>query len=434
MEQLSPLARLGVVLLSLGLLVVGTGCAWLQMQTATHLAAQPPRMTCPTPTPLPTIQVEDGEETVLVNGTPTTRTRTRDTVPYEREYGNNPLMTPTPYIREGSTFALGTIVNLGGGVDAMLTVERTGMTRQEGERTERLYRIRVEWNNPGAPFVFDPYRQLVITQVQEPDGRIRSSVWRWSVEAGAVSDLPDSAEALDARTTVPTGRSVMQVAVFAPDGQVQVAELRLDGERGQSGGREYEDLRVQFVADAGTDPFCSTNGLFGAAPDPERQEAQPVQGPAVAVPGGTHPAVAAALTQLGRPYCWGGKGWTPCNGCGGGRCYPPCPSYPCWDCSGLTHYAWSQAGINIGHGSSNQAARLPRVPRGAPLQPGDVLFFYSEPGSGAITHVTLHAGDVNGNGTPDMVEAAWYGIPLRVVDNWPANRYFASRFAWAGRP
>jgi hypothetical protein len=133
MEQLSPLARLGVVLLSLGLLVVGTGCAWLQMQTATHLAAQPPRMTCPTPTPLPTIQVEDGEETVLVNGTPTTRTRTRDTVPYEREYGNNPLMTPTPSIREGSTFALGTIVNLGAGVDAMLTVSSTSVIRQQGD-------------------------------------------------------------------------------------------------------------------------------------------------------------------------------------------------------------------------------------------------------------------------------------------------------------
>ncbi len=434
MAQLSPVARLGVVLLGLGLLVFGSGCTWLQMLTATQLASQPPRMTCPTPTPLATIQVEDGEDSVIVNGTPTTRTRYRDTEPYEREYGNEPLMTPTPYIRESSSFALGTIVNLGAGVDAMLNVAPQNTTRQQGEITERLYRISVEWNNPGQPLSFDPYRQLVITRVQETSGRIRSSVWQWSPAVAEVSDLPTPVSVLDSRTQIPTGRSVMNIDVFAPDGQVKVAELRLDAALSEGSGGSYDDMRVQFIGDGGDDPFCTTNGLFGAALDPERQASQPVQGPVVVPANGTHPSVAAALTQLGRPYCWGGKGWSPCNGCGGGRCYAPCSSYPCWDCSGLTNYAWSQAGVNIGHGSANQSTRLPRVPRDAPLQAGDVLFFFSEPGSGKITHVTLNAGDVNGNGTPDMVEAAWYGIPLRVVDNWPANPYFASRFAWAGRP
>lgn len=432
MAQLSPLARLGAVLLTVGLLVFGTGCTWLL--TATQLASQPPRMTCPTPTPLPTIQVEDGEHTVIVNGTPTTRTQYRDTQPYEREYGNNPLMTPTRYIRESSSFPLGTIVNLGASVDAMLTVSAQNPTRQQGDITERLYRISVEWNNPGPTLAFDPYRQLAITQVQETSGRIRSDVWRWTPEAAAVSDLPTPTSALDSRTQIPTGRSVMNVDVFAPDGHVRVAELRLDGALSQGSGAAYDDMRVQFMGDAGSDPFCETNGLFGPAPDAERQAAQPVQGPVASIPGGTHPAVAAALTQLGRPYCWGGKGWSPCNGCGGGRCYAPCSSYPCFDCSGLTAYAWSQAGLNIGNGSGNQSARLPRVPNGAPLQPGDVLFFFNGPGSGKINHVTLNAGDVNGNGTPDMVEAAWYGIPLRVVDNWPANAYYKARFAWAARP
>jgi len=432
MGQLSPVARLAAVMLGLGLLIFGTGCQWLL--TATQLASQPPRMTCPTPTPLPTIQVEDGEDTVVVNGTPTTRTQYRDTEPYEREYGNSPLMTPTTYIREGSTFGLGTIVNLGANVDAKLDVAAQSATRQQGDITERLYRMSVEWNNPGQPLSFDPYRQLVISQVQEASGRIRSSAWRWSPEAAAVSDLPVPASALDTRTQIPTGRSTMNVDLFAPDGQVKVAELRLDGALSEGSGTAFDDMRVQFVSDAGNDPFCTFAGTFGAAADPERQAAQPVQGPVVVPANGTHPSVAAALTQLGRPYCWGGKGWSPCNGCGGGRCYAPCSSYPCWDCSGLTNYAWSQAGKDIGHGSANQSTRLPRVPVGAPLQPGDVLFFYSGPGSGKITHVTLNAGDVNGNGTPDMVEAAWYGIPLRVVDNWPANQYFASRFAWAGRP
>jgi len=430
MGQLSPVARLGAVLLGLGLLVFGTGCQWLL--TATQLASQPPRMTCPTPTPLPTIQVEDGEDRQVINGTPTTRTRYRDTEPYEREYGM-PVMTPTAYIRESASFPLGTIVNLGGGVDAMLSVAPQGATRQQGEVIERLYRITVEWNNPGPPLVFDPYRQLAVAQVQGADGRLRSSVWRWSSESIAVSDLPAPTSALDTRTQIATGRSTMQVDLFAPDGQVRVAELRLDGALSEGTGGVHDDMRVQFVAGA-ADPNCATNGLFGAAADPARQAAQPVQGPLVVPANGTHPSVAAALTQLGRPYCWGGKGWSPCNGCGGGNCYGACTSYPCFDCSGLTSYAWSQAGVTIGSGSGNQATRLPRVTNGSPLQPGDVLFFFSDPGSGKINHVTLNAGDVNGNGTPDMVEAAWYGIPLRIVDNWPANTYYAKRFAWAGRP
>jgi hypothetical protein len=431
MGQLSPVARLGAVLLGIGLLVFGTGCTWLL--SATQLASQPPRMTCPTPTPLATIQVEDGDERVIVNGTPTTRTRYRDTEPYELEYGNTPLMTPTPYIRESASFPLGTIVNLGGGVDALLSVEPQNATRLQGEIRERLFRIRVEWNNPGQPLAFDPYRQLAVSQVQDTNGRIRSNVWRWSPDAAAVSELPAPDSALQTQTKIPTGRSMMEVDLFAPDGQVKVTELRLDGALSEGTGGVHEDMRVQFIAGP-EDPNCSTNGLFGAAIDPSRQASQPVQGPVIVPANGTHPAVAASLTQLGRPYCWGGKGWTPCNGCGGGRCYAPCTSYPCFDCSGLTSYAWNQVGIDIGASSSNQASRLPRVPGGSPLQPGDVLFFFSKPGSGKITHVALNAGDVNGNGTPDMVEAAWYEIPLRVVDNWPANTYYASRFAWAGRP
>lgn len=418
MGQLPP-ARPQLIHLALFvalLLLFTMGCGWVL--TATQLASQPPRMTCPTPPPLPTIQVDDGSH--LVNGTRVPDYR--DTEPYEREYGNSPLMTPTPYIREASDFAMGTIVNLGAHVDAMLTVEARAATRDQGGTPERLYRITVEWSNPGPPLPFDPYRQLVITQVQDATGRLHSGAWLWSPDSAAASDLPQPTDVLDTTSVITTGRSLMLVDVFAPDGAITVAEVRLDGPLRAGGGAARNDMRVQFVAGP-ADPLCTTNGLFDAAPDPMRQPAQ-----AVAVPPGTNAAVAAALTQLGRPYCWGGKGWNPCNGAP----YAPCPEYPCFDCSGLTSYAWSQAGVSIGVGSSNQSARLGRV-SGA-LQPGDVLFFTSSPGAGRINHVALNAGDVNGNGTPDMVEAAWYGIPLRVVDNWSANTYYASRFTFAGRP
>ncbi len=60
MGQLSPVARLAAVLLGLGLLIFGTGCQWLLM--ATQLASQPPRMTCPTPTPLPNIPLSEATD------------------------------------------------------------------------------------------------------------------------------------------------------------------------------------------------------------------------------------------------------------------------------------------------------------------------------------------------------------------------------------
>ena len=419
-------ARMRFILVaSLLCLGVGTlGCG--AILSTTQLASQPPRMTCPTPTPLPTISVADGSHTTIVDGTPVSETTYRNTQPYEIEYGRPPV-APTTYIREGS-FPLGTIVNLGARVDAALTVAPQAITRVQGDTTERLFRIRVEWNNPGPPLAFDPSRQLVITQIHEASGRLRGGTWRWSPAVVPVSDLPPPTAILASLTEIPTGRSVMEGDVFAPDGTVAVAELRLDAAMSAGTGGARDDMRVQFV-EGPADPFCPVNGLFDPAPDPARPAAQPL-----AVPPGTNAAVAAALTQLGRPYCWGGKGWTPCNGCGGGTCYEPCPDYPCFDCSGLTSYAWAQAGVAIGSGSANQSARLPTVPSGDPLLPGDVLFFTVTPGGGGINHVTLNAGDVNGNGTPDMVEAAWYGIPLRVVDNWSANSYYASRFAFAGRP
>ncbi|WP_322489367.1 C40 family peptidase [Chloroflexus sp.] len=416
------------MLLGLGLLVFGTGCQWLL--TATQLASQPPRMTCPTPTPLPTIEVDDGEETVIVNGTPTTRTRTRLTEPYEREYGL-PVVTPTAYIRESANFPIGTIVNLGGGVDAMLTVAGQSATRHQGEVLERLYRISVEWNNPGQPLTFDPYRQLAISQVQGADGRIRSNVWRWSPEAAAVSDLPAPSSALETTTQIPTGRSTMHVDLFAPDGQVQVAELRLDGPLSEGSGGVHEDMRVQFVAGP-DDPNCSTNGLFGAAPDPARQAAQPV------TVGGSADAIAqAALSQLGRQYCWGGKGFSPCSGCADGQCVTPaCASYPCFDCSGLTWYAYQVNGISIGHGTSNQ--KLYQRVEAAEIQPGDLMLFTGGPvgstGFTGIRHVGIYVGDADGDGTGDMVHAANYPDGVVLTKNVFANRYYQQRLAVITRP
>jgi peptidoglycan DL-endopeptidase CwlO len=80
-------------------------------------------------------------------------------------------------------------------------------------------------------------------------------------------------------------------------------------------------------------------------------------------------AVGAALSVQGTPYVWGSA--DPNVG---------------FDCSGLTSWAWGQAGISIPHSSAAQYSSLPQVPLGS-VQAGDLIFYYSP-----ISHVALYIG------------------------------------------
>lgn len=57
-----------------------------------------------------------------------------------------------------------------------------------------------------------------------------------------------------------------------------------------------------------------------------------------------------------------------------------------FDCSGLTHYAWAQAGVYLPRNSRAQAASVPNIPPGS-AQPGDLIFYYSP-----ISHVGIYLG------------------------------------------
>ncbi|HWL90422.1 MAG TPA: NlpC/P60 family protein [Actinomycetota bacterium] len=80
-------------------------------------------------------------------------------------------------------------------------------------------------------------------------------------------------------------------------------------------------------------------------------------------------AVSAALSVQGTQYVWGSAD----------------PSVG-FDCSGLTSWAWAQAGVSIPHSSAAQYSALPHVPLGS-VQAGDLIFYYSP-----ISHVALYIG------------------------------------------
>ena len=96
-------------------------------------------------------------------------------------------------------------------------------------------------------------------------------------------------------------------------------------------------------------------------------------------------AVAAAQSQIGVKY----KYATAIEGVS-------------FDCSGLTKWAWSKAGVGLPHQSRAQFNSSPRVPI-AFLEPGDLVFFYRP-----ITHVGIYVGGGM------MIDAPGVGRPVRI--------------------
>ncbi|MFC5993405.1 NlpC/P60 family protein [Pseudonocardia hispaniensis] len=99
-------------------------------------------------------------------------------------------------------------------------------------------------------------------------------------------------------------------------------------------------------------------------------------GPDVGAPSGSFSgtgvgvrALQAAATKLGRPYQWGANG----------------PNT--FDCSGLTSWAFAQAGVTLPRSSSAQAT-VGRAVSWNDLQPGDLVFYYTP-----ASHVGIYAGD-----------------------------------------
>jgi peptidoglycan DL-endopeptidase CwlO len=110
-------------------------------------------------------------------------------------------------------------------------------------------------------------------------------------------------------------------------------------------------------------------------------------------------AVRAALSQVGKPYQWGGAG----------------PNS--YDCSGLTMWSWAHAGVTLSHSAAMQYSETRRVSSGD-LQPGDLLFYGSP-----IHHVAMYIGG------GQLVEAPYTGALVRVTSTGGRSDYVG-----AGRP
>jgi peptidoglycan DL-endopeptidase CwlO len=134
-------------------------------------------------------------------------------------------------------------------------------------------------------------------------------------------------------------------------------------------------------------PDPEPTGDDGPPPAPAPQPPSPPPPPPPPTSSGVQAVIDAARSVLGVRYQWGGS--SPRTG---------------FDCSGLTMWAWSHAGVSLPHSSAAQYSALPRVDR-SNLQPGDLVFFYSP-----IHHVGLYIGGGK------MIDASTWGNAVVLRD------------------
>lgn len=104
-------------------------------------------------------------------------------------------------------------------------------------------------------------------------------------------------------------------------------------------------------------------------------------------------AIAWAMAQVGKPYCWGGTG----------------PS--CFDCSGLVQQAYKAAGVNMPRVVPDQmhwcwSKGSPHLTQ-AQLLPGDLVAPYA-----TFEHIQIYLG------SNKIVEAPHTGADVRVIPMW----------------
>src|SRR5579862_7680348 len=119
--------------------------------------------------------------------------------------------------------------------------------------------------------------------------------------------------------------------------------------------------------------------------------------------------VAAAESQLGVPYVFGGA--SPSLG---------------FDCSGLVQWAWGKAGVTIPRTTESQWPDLNHVSLDA-LEPGDLLLYYNLDGDDQVDHVVMYVGS-GPYGTDTVIQAPFTGATVSY------SPIFTEGLIGAGRP
>ncbi|WP_081769211.1 C40 family peptidase [Nocardia nova] len=251
-------------------------------------------------------------------------------------------------------------------------VDRTAIAAYQGARTNRLFSVLVS-DSPQQ--LLDQMSTLDVLSAQTSD------------QLSKFSKASDSATA--AETAAKTASDAAQAAAKKAD------EVRADLERKRA---DLQGSMAGVIQAWGALSAGERSTLAGSLFPPGFDRDTLLRG---LVPGSGTSALAAGLTRVGDPYVWGATG----------------PDQ--FDCSGLVQWAFHHVGIDLPRTSQAQATVGTPVSRDE-LQPGDVVFFYSD-----ASHVGIYAG----NGM--ILHASTFGVPVAVapMGNTP---YHSARRYWIG--
>ncbi|TQM25946.1 NlpC/P60 family protein [Nocardia bhagyanarayanae] len=248
-------------------------------------------------------------------------------------------------------------------------IDRTAIATYQGARTNRMY----------AVLVSDSPQQL-LDQMSTLD----------VLSAQTADQLKEFKKATDAAESA---ESAARAAADAARGAAEKADqVRADLERKRS---ELGGAIAQVIEAWSSLSVKDRSALAGSPFPPGFDRDTLLQG---LVPGSGTSALAAGLTRVGDPYVWGATG----------------PDK--FDCSGLVQWAFKQVGKNVPRTSSAQASYGTPVSK-ENMQPGDVVFFYSD-----ISHVGIYAG----NGL--MLHASTFGVPVAVAPMGTTPFHSARRY------
>ena len=244
--------------------------------------------------------------------------------------------------------------------------------------------------------------QMFLSSTSQTKLALRSEYM--SVAAGGMTDTLDrlhtaidvlsarKAHLVSSRDAVRAGLASVAIARQAAEAETAHEQAILSGVKGRLATLVAQAQAAQQAAQAQPPVGPSaTNYSSSSLPSPTIS-------PGASAAGAI--AVRAAESQLGVPYVWGGA--TPGVG---------------FDCSGLTMWAWSQAGVQLAHFAATQYAETTHIPLSA-LQPGDLLFYSY---GGSIDHVTMYVGP----GT--MIQAEQTGTNVMFTPIWYSNLVGAGR-------
>ncbi|MEU2871291.1 NlpC/P60 family protein [Streptomyces olivoreticuli] len=124
------------------------------------------------------------------------------------------------------------------------------------------------------------------------------------------------------------------------------------------------------ITGEGKDGAKGGDAKSGSGDRASRGDSRPDLGKDVPTSGRAAAALAAAQGKIGSPYVWGAVG----------------PDS--FDCSGLTSWAYAQAGVTLDRVSQDQANDGTRIYDQSQLKPGDLVLFY-----GDLHHIGLYAGN-----------------------------------------